>query len=252
MTSPATIAVTWLPGQCRIRLDRPDAGNAINAAMVGELEGVLQRCASADSGIALVVLEGAPDVFCAGGDMEATAAAQPLAPARLYDLWLQLRDGPFVSIALVRGRANAGGIGFVAAADMVLAERGATFGLSELLFGLYPACVLPFLARRIGRQRAHYLTLLTRPVTAAEALGLGLVDAVDDDAEVLLRRSVSRLRHLPPATIARYKAYLAAMPDDPRAARDGAIAANQALFADAGIQRNIRRYVTEMKFPWED
>jgi len=62
-------------------------------------------------------------------------------------LWLRLATVRTVTISHVRGKANAGGIGFVAASDIVLADETAQFSLSELLFGLYPACVLPFLIR---------------------------------------------------------------------------------------------------------
>ncbi len=65
-------------------------------------------------------------------------------PERLYDLWLRLATGPFITISHVRGRVNAGGIGFVATSDIVLAERSAQFSLSELLFGVFPARYFPF------------------------------------------------------------------------------------------------------------
>lgn len=236
---------------CRIRFDRPAADNAIDARLVGEFEAVLRRCE--DEAVTLLVLEGGPEVFCAGGDLAATAAAETADdPAPLYDLWLRLAEGPFVSVAVVRGRANAGGVGFVAACDIVLADRSATFALSELLFGLFPACVLPFLSRRIGPQRAHYMTLMTRPVEAEEAFAWGLVDALDEPLEGLLRRHLLRLRRLSKPAIARYKHYRAEQDAVLTTSKPAALAANRSLFADPVIQRNIKRYVTELKFPWED
>lgn len=236
-------------GIARLRLDRPEAGNAINARMVADLDAALTRCAA--EGATILVLEGSAESFCAGGDFEATASGETLDPAALYDLWRRLAEGPFVSVALVRGRANAGGVGLAAACDIVLADRSASFGLSEMLFGLFPACVLPFLARRIGAQKAHYMTLMTRPLPAEEAASWGLVDALDDEAEALLRRHLQRLRHLGRPAIARYKAHRAGTDDTLARGRDAALAANREMFADPEVQRNIRRYVTEMKFPWE-
>jgi polyketide biosynthesis enoyl-CoA hydratase PksH len=151
----------------------------------------------------------------------------------------------------VRGRANAGGVGLAAACDLVLADRTATFALSELLFGLFPACVLPFLARRVGLQKAHFLTLSTRPIHAEEALAWGLADALGDDAEVLLRAHLRRLAHLEKSAIGRYKAYMAGLSDLVSQARHRALDANRTMFADPGVQRDIMRYVREMKFPWE-
>ena len=201
-----------------------------------------------------MVLEGSPEVFCAGGDFEGVAGdGPPDDPAPLYGLWQRLATGPFVSVAVVRGRANAGGVGFVAACDLVLADASARFSLSELLFGLYPACVLPFLIRRVGRQKAHVMTLTTQPIGAQEALAAGLVDALDNAAEDLLRRHLMRLRRLSRPALARYKAYMAEIDGDRLAARKpAALAANREMFADATVRRDIRRYVTEMKFPWEE
>jgi len=250
-----TLQVSWDKGVCRVRLDRPEARNAIDGQMIRELDEVFSLCEGQGTTppVGLLVLEGGPSVFCAGGDFQAVAEASEVAdPAPLYGLWQRMAEGPFVSVCVVRGRVNAGGMGFVAAADIVLADRSATFSLSELLFGIFPACVLPFLARRIGLQRAHYLTLMTRPFSVEEAATWGLVDAVDDDGEALLRRHLLRLHRLSPAAIARYKTYLGQLAGQLEALKPAALAANRALFDDPEVQHNIRRYVGEGKFPWED
>jgi polyketide biosynthesis enoyl-CoA hydratase PksH len=241
-------------GVCRARFTRPQAGNTITAALVAEMDALLRRCEDPAGGVSVVVLEGSPEVFCAGGDFEGVAGdGPPDDPAPLYGLWQRLAEGPLVSVAVVRGRANAGGVGFVAACDLVLADASARFSLSELLFGLYPACVLPFLIRRVGRRTAHVMTLTTQPLDAEEALAAGLVDAVDDSAEDLLRRHLLRLRRLDRDAVARYKRYMGDMDGDWLEARKpAALAANREMFADATVRHNIRRYVQDMKFPWED
>ena len=252
-----TPKVTIRDGLCRVALDRPDVGNAINARMIEELSGVLDLGADGvgEDGkpVTIVVIEGGEEVFCAGGDFEAVAENGSAGdPAPLYDLWLKLAEGPFVSISLVRGRVNAGGVGFVAASDIVIAEKTATFALSELLFGLYPACVLPFLIRRTGRQRAHYMALMTKPVTAADARASGLVDTVAENGEAALRQHVSRLRHLKKEAVSRYKSYMAGNPGDPGRDRDRALEANRAIFSDPQVLAGIRRYVSDLAFPWEE
>ncbi len=249
-----TLQVSFDKGVCRVRLDRPEAQNAIDDRMIVELDDVFSRCEGrgTTAPVTILVLEGASTVFCAGGDFQALAAANEVAdPEPLYRLWQRMASGPFVSISLVRGRVNAGGMGFVAAADIVLADRSAIFSLSELLFGIFPACVLPFLVRRIGLQKAHYLTLMTRPFTVDEALTCGLVDALDDDAEALLRRHLLRLQKLSQPAIARYKAYLGNLAGQLEVVKPAALEANRMLFADPTVQLNIRRYVEESKFPWE-
>lgn len=246
-----TLALDCRDGVCTARLNRPEAGNAINARLIAELGEVVARCEAAD-GPPVLVLTGTPEVFCAGGDFQAVAASDaPEDPEPLYDLWLRLATGPFVSVAVTRGRVNAGGVGLAAACDIVLADPSATFALSELLFGLFPACVLPFLIRRVGEQRAHYLTLSTQPATAAQALAWGLVDALEDPLDEMLRRHLLRLRRLGKPAVARYKRHRADASALLSAAKPAALAANRALFNDPQIRAGIRRYVTEMKFPWE-
>ena len=111
----ATIEVRLAPPVCHIRLNRPQARNTINRTMVEECRRALRPEALGPS-VHIVVLEGLPDVFCLGADFDDYAGGQAqegVAPDALYDLWSELASGPFVSIAHVRGKVNAGGVGFV-------------------------------------------------------------------------------------------------------------------------------------------
>ncbi|MCW2306570.1 enoyl-CoA hydratase/isomerase [Rhodobium gokarnense] len=248
-----TLKVTTEKNVCRIVFDRPEAGNALNDKLIAECAEVVARCSAEDSPVTVVILEGGPEVFCAGGDFEAVSDSGSAGdPAPLYDLWQALADGPFVTVSLVRGRVNAGGVGFLAASDIVIAKESARISLSELLFGLYPACVLPFLIRRIGRQRAHYMTLMTRPLSATEARDAGLVNVIAEDTERAFRQHLSRLALLKKPAIARYKAYLSGCRGEPAGDREAALAANREMFRDPEVLAGIRRYVTELKLPWED
>ena len=254
MTQYQTLSASFDQGVCRVRIERPEANNAINSQLVADMGAVLAVCegAQAAAAVTILVLEGSPTVFCSGGDFDAMTAAGEVADAApLYQLWLRMASGPFVTVSLVRGRVNAGGVGFVAASDIVLADHSAAFSLSELLFGVYPACVLPFLARRTGLQQAHYMTLMTRAFSAQEALAAGLVDALADDVELLLRQHLLRLRRLGRASIGSYKAYRAAMADELERLQPAAVEANRRMLMDPQVQRDIRRYVDESKFPWE-
>ena len=250
-----TIQVETRPPVCVLRLNRPEARNTINERLIDECGRVL---AGLDEGITIVVIEGSAEVFSFGADFQQVARAvaegapREPDPGPLYDLWLRLASGPFISVAHVRGQANAGGVGFVAACDIVLAEAAATFSLSELLFGLYPACVLPFLIRRIGFQKAHYLTLMTQPVAAEQARQWGLVDACEPNSSDLLRRHLLRLRRLSRDAIARYKEYVNRLDDSLARSRALALEGNRAVFADARNLEKISRYVQTGLFPWEE
>src|SRR5947209_8293258 len=250
-----TIRVQFQESICFLQIDRPEANNTISSRLVAECHDVLSAC---EESATVVVLSGSPEVFCFGADFKAIAGTSKKAgeqdggPGPLYDLWLRLATGPYVTISHVRGKANAGGVGFVAASDIVIADETAQFSLSELLFGLYPACVLPFLIRRVGFQRAHYLTLTTHTITGTQAAEWGLVDAVGPQSDVLLRRHLLRLRRPTKVAIRRYKQYMAAI-SQPRLAdlRSPAVAANLEVFSDPDNLNAIARYVESGQFPWE-
>jgi polyketide biosynthesis enoyl-CoA hydratase PksH len=249
-----TIKVQLQDSICFLQIDRPGANNTISSQLVAECNDVLSACEESST---VVVLSGSPEVFCFGADFKAISSRSRRTneeddrPEPLYDLWLRLATGPYVTISHVRGKANAGGVGFVAASDMVLADETAQFSLSELLFGLYPACVLPFLIRRIGFQKAHYLTLMTQPISAKQAFEWGLVDAFEPSGETLLRRHLQRLRRLSKVAIRRYKNYMSRISVPLQDLKTLAVAANREIFSDANNLQAITRYVEQGVFPWE-
>ena len=93
----------------------------------------------------------------------------------------------------------AGGVGLVAACDLAVAGPAATFTLSETLWGLLPAMVMPFLVRRVGPQRAFRLTLSAETIDASEAHRIGMVDELAENPEVKLRALERRLSRLHPS-----------------------------------------------------
>jgi polyketide biosynthesis enoyl-CoA hydratase PksH len=236
-----------------LQLYRPEARNAINSVLVEECNTALDKHLET---INVVVLEGLPEVFSVGADFEevlekpARQGAAPSAEA-LYNLWSRLSDGPYVSVAHVRGKTTAGGVGFVAACDVVFGDLTAQFTMSEMLFGLYPACVLPFLARRIGLQKASFMTLTTQTVAVEIARAWGLVDACDRDSDRLMARYLARMKLLKRDTIRRYKDYARTVVGDPALCKQRALAENSAMFVDSENVASIFRYVELGLMPWE-
>lgn len=248
-----TLRVRFEDETCTLQIHRPEASNTINNCLVRELRQALDQCRATAK---VVVLEGLPEVFCFGADFtdierNARSHGEQHDPQSLYEVWLQLAEGPFVSVAHVRGKANAGGVGFAAACDIVLSEERAVFSLSELLFGLLPACVLPFLIRRVGFARANYMTVSTQPISAPQALEWGLVDLCAADSVRLLRQQLLRLRRLSKEGISRYKRYVNSLDPTLAGAKQEAVARNREVFADPRNLQSIARYVTTGKFPWE-
>lgn len=240
----------------RVQFNRPEHDNAINDAMIRECHEALDSCER--DGCGVVLFEGSAEAFCVGADFaDFTSAREPDAPseydpAPLYDLWLRMATGPYVTLSHARGRTNAGGVGFVAASDIVIANTTATFGLSELLFGLYPAMVMPFLTRRVGYQRANYLTLTTRAVDAPQAAEWGLVDRCADSTGPLLAQHLGRLSKLSPDGIARYKRFMNDEIAPIRRHREAAVSANVEIFSDERNLRRIARFVEDGIYPWEE
>lgn len=249
-----TIKVDVQGPVCFLQFHRPDANNTINELLIEECHQALALCGES---VRVVVLEGLPEVFCFGADfqgmhaMKKSGRQSEQGPERSYDLWLKLATGPYITVSHVRGKVNAGGIGFVAASDIVLADQTAQFSLSELLFGLFPACVLPFLVRRIGFQKAHYLTLMTHPISVQQAHQWGLVDAFDAESANLLRKHLLRLTRLSKTGIARYKSYMGALCASMLQSKPSALAANEEVFSDPRNLEGIFRYVEKGLFPWE-
>jgi len=256
-----TLQVRFQDSICFLRFYRPQANNTINRVMVEECAHVLSRC---EESITIVVLEGLPEVFCFGADFKEIHAemangqhtehnAEPL-----YNLLLQLATGPYITVSHVRGKANAGGVGLVAASDIVLADHTAQFSLSELLFGLFPAVVLPFLIRRVGFQKAHYMSLMTHPISLQRAYSWGLVDEYAERSESLLHKRLLRLRHISKTGIFRYKRYIKDLDAGQghtlslQAAKSLAVADHQKEFSDPDNLKGIFRYVEEGLFPWQN
>ena len=249
-----TIKVRYNGKVCFIQIHRPEHNNTINALLIEEIQDALAKCLDS---ISIVVLEGLPEVFCFGADFSEIHAQSnerqvvEQDPEPLYDLWMTLATGPYISVAHVKGKANAGGIGFVAACDIVLADTNTRFSLSELLFGVYPACVIPFLVRRIGFQKANYLTLTTKTINAVEASEWGLVDAYADNSDKLLQTHLRRLQRVTKEAVVKYKGYMNEYNPVLSDAKSLAINANLKMFSDPSTREKIFRYVETGQFSWE-
>jgi polyketide biosynthesis enoyl-CoA hydratase PksH len=247
-----TLKVRFEDPICFIQFNRPEAKNTINEVLIRECTQVMKICKERSS---IVIFEGSPEVFCFGADLQEVdmkqSSEQAYRPDILYDLWLKMTNGPFVTISHVRGTTNAGGVGFVAASDIVIADETAVFSLSELLFGLYPAMVLPFLTRKIGYQRAHYLTLKTNGIDVKQAHNWGLVDAYQAKSNVLLKQHLTRLTKLPKSAIQHYKNYMGDLNDMLIKSKNGAVTANQQIFTDKDNLSRIYQFVENGVYPWE-
>ncbi|SFR72265.1 enoyl-CoA hydratase/isomerase [Anaeromicropila populeti] len=229
-----------------------NGNNTICEKLVKEFLNVLQKC---EEKVTIIVIEGTQEVFCFGADFNEIKEQVENNYAKnyqdlLYTLWYKLATGPYITIAHVCGKANAGGIGFVAACDIVLANKSAKFSLSEMLFGIYPACVMPFLIVRVGFQHANYMTLLTRAVSAEKAYEWGLVDEVSENSKSVLGIYLLRLKYLAKSSICEYKAYMTKYRSILSENKEYAIEANRNMFSNPITLDNIVKYLDNGKLPW--
>ena len=187
MTAAGPLCSARDGGVLTLRLDRPEKRNALSAALIEALHGALEA-ADLDPEVRVIVLTGAGPDFCAGADLEellASADASPeaneAAALRLGALFGRMRGIPKPVMAVVRGRALAGGAGLMTACDVVLAGEGAQVGYPEVLRGFVPAMVMTLLRRAAGEKAALDLVLTGRLLRAEEARAAGLVSRVVPD-----------------------------------------------------------------------
>jgi len=208
----ARVEYQFASGVARITLSSPETGNALGVAMLEELSQSLQRARREDTGRVITLLARGKH-FCRGLDFSA-AFSEDRRPnrellERLRECFTLLTSSPLPVIASVQGDATGGGVGLVAACDLVLASPQATFMLSEVIVGLVPAFIAPFLLRRVTPGRLRSMALGTRGLRAVEAREYGLVDELtEEDPEVALRRQLQRLLRSSPKALAESKRYV--------------------------------------------
>jgi methylglutaconyl-CoA hydratase len=252
--SEPVLLETRAGGVERLTLNRPEKRNALNAELVRALTSAMHRTAS-DPEVRVVALAGAGKDFCAGLDLAELARVteqgydQGLAEARsLAALFARMRAHPRPIVALVQGRAVAGGCGLATACDLVLAREDAQLGYPEVHLGFVPALVMSLLRRKVGEGRAFELVTLGNRYSASEVLAMGLVnrvypaDAFDRESGVCLEELASR----PPGALSLTKRLLYELDGMPlpQALERGAEVNAQARMSEecrAGVRRFLEK-----------
>ena len=174
-------------GVVTLTLHNPARRNAIGPAMVNELLYALGDAAD-DATARAVVITGAGDAFCAGGDfaqMTGGAGADALPPKGDYaDLLLAMTRAPKPIVARVNGHAMGGGLGLVAASHFAVGARGAKLGTPEVDVGLFPMMIMAVLARVVPRRRLLEMMLFGERMDADQAVAAGLLNRAVDAAEL--------------------------------------------------------------------
>ena len=227
------INVSTTNATCRIELNRPDCGNLVSTDMVQGLTHVLQAIAA---DVKLVVISGAGADFCKGRDYQSapeSACAGKTAPSALsiraqmtapmMTLYTALRELPVATLSIVQGAAYGFGCALAGACDMTLAAESARFRLPEMGRGLPPTLAMSALWDRIAPRTIGYMVYSTAELSARDALGLGLANAVVSEGELQARAAtlIDTIGREPLDAIRAVKEYLKEAPSMPPAARGG-------------------------------
>lgn len=172
----------------RLTLNRPQRRNAVTDALLLALRDAV-KAASDDSSVRVIVLTGEGDkAFCAGADL--TPGDTPFKPdfARLQSPLGELSRAVHACRTPIVGRINgvcvAGGMGLFGLCDMAIACDTARFGLPEVKVGIFPMQILTTLRDLIPRRILNEMCMTGRPIDAATAFGLGLLNKVVPFAEL--------------------------------------------------------------------
>ncbi|GIF26440.1 methylglutaconyl-CoA hydratase [Actinoplanes tereljensis] len=166
-------------GVTTVTLDSPANRNALSTPLMTQLLDAL-GAALTDSAVRVVVLSHTGPVFCSGADLKETAEAREAGrvPAeKLADVLAALWEFPKPVVARVGGPARAGGLGLIAAADIAVCAREATFAFTEVRLGVIPAVISATVLPRLTPRAATELYLTGNVFDGTRAAEVGLVTA---------------------------------------------------------------------------
>jgi methylglutaconyl-CoA hydratase len=166
----------------RITFCRPEIHNAFNSDMIRELTDAFNKMKD-DKDVRAIVMTGEGKSYCAGADLNWMRAVKDYSyeqnlkeSLELAALFRLIYEFPRPVIGRINGAAIGGGTGFVAVTDIAIAADTAIFSFSEVKIGVVPACISPYVVKRVGEGRAREFFLTGERLTAQRALEAGLVN----------------------------------------------------------------------------
>ncbi len=187
----------------RVSFCRPEVHNAFNDTLIYEMTDLFSSLKQ-DKNLRVIVLTGEGKSFCAGADLNWMRRVkdysfeknleESLALANLF--WL-IYSMPVPVVGRINGAAIGGGTGFVSVCDIAVAAESAKFSFSEVKIGVVPACIGPYVIRKIGEGKAREFFISGERLTAADAYRIGLVnryysdDKLYEEIEALIKTVLS-------------------------------------------------------------
>ena len=256
-----TIQLTVNGPVATVSLNRPEVRNAFNAQMIAELTETFQDLAKQDH-LRAVVLQGEGASFSAGADanwmrasLDFSAEENRADAMRMSDLFGTIQDLLAPVIARVHGAALGGGMGLLAACDIVVAAEGTTFGFTETKLGIVPAVISRVVFDKIGPSWARALYVTGERFGAEVARQIGLVHwvAPEGDLDATVQTRVRELLTSGPRAVRAAKQLALALsemaPEDVPAYTAGRIAE---LRASPEGQEGLRAFLEKRTPSWRD
>ncbi|MEE4350808.1 MAG: enoyl-CoA hydratase/isomerase family protein [Pacificimonas sp.] len=234
-----------------LTLNRPGAGNALDADLIASLTDAFRSIAGIDAVRAVILTAKGPN-FSVGDDARRIAArlswsAEETAADKktMTDLIDAIRRCPVPVIAAVRGRTNGSAVALLLAADLAVADRGATFSFPDVRYGAVPGLFADLLAEEIGRSAARALLLTGGAIPAVSAAQLDLVQQVTgtpQNMDDVVSGWIRQIERAAPSALAGTKAMLAPGGDPQQAFLDS--------WRSADAKRGIRAMLEGREPNW--
>ena len=245
-------------GVATVTLDSPANRNALSRALVTglreALDDVAKAVAAEPDNVRAVVLTHTPPAFCAGADLTERAGGAPDSMP-FVDVLRRILDLPVPVIAAVKGPVRAGGIGLMAACDLVVVRDDVQFALTEVRLGLAAAVISVPILRRVSPSHLAEAFLTGAPFDAAEARRVGLISHVasgDEGVDEIVAALCDGIAMGAPGAVAASKRILRdvpAMPLDEAFEAMGAL--SNELFASQDAAEGMRSFAERRPPRWQ-
>jgi len=178
-------------GNATLMFNRPEVHNAFDPEMVEGVTAALDEL-EADEAVRVVVLLGAGESFSAGADIGHMKKSATFSRKQNYEAALaaarmlhRLHTLKKPTIACIRGAVRGGGCGLVAACDIAIAARTATFRLSEVKLGIIPSMISPYVIAAMGSRMAHRYMITGEEFDSAEAYRIGFIHDICEEEDLI-------------------------------------------------------------------
>ena len=243
-----------------LTLNRPEVHNVLSLEMIREIRQVVMDLNKLQD-VRGVILTGKGKSFCAGADLR---WMQKIAKQKrqdriseateLSEMLSELDQLRMPLIGRINGLSFGGAIGLIACCDITIAVEDALFSLTEVLLGLLPATISPYVLRRIGASNARRVMLNAHRFAAAEAVVLGLISksVSAEKLDEAVEEEISELLHCAPEAVSATKILIAEVrgkePDDVRSLTVEKLAN---AWESESIKEGIEAFFSKRKPAWD-